>query len=119
MGRPKSDKNNERNKRVTIRFTDKELACIKAKAKEANVSISEYIREMVSKGKIEVHVDTGRSISDIKPLTEEFHKIGINLNQIAHHLNGKGEYTERLKRDLIKRADELRKLSDKTNDLLE
>ena len=52
-------------------------------------------------------------------LTGEFHKIGINLNQIAHHLNGGYELTHPVADDLISREDDLRKLTNKINSILE
>ena len=90
MARPKKEKSYEKSNRVTVRFTDAEMKEIQEKSGKLNMSVSEYIRERVNRGKVEYLFNRNRVLDDVMPLTEEFHKIGINLNQTAHHLNGGG-----------------------------
>ena len=63
-------------------------------ARGADLTISEYIRRMVIKGKIKgkivVRQEIIAEVPMLKKLIAEFGKIGSNLNQIAHHYNSGG-----------------------------
>ena len=116
MGRPRKKASDEMNNRITIRFTDKELSNLKLKAASLKMSSSEYIREMVKHGKVYAYEGTDNCINSIMPLTEEFHKIGINLNQIAHHFNSGNELTKSIRHELLILANELHELNNKVNE---
>ena len=116
MGRPRKKASDEMNNRITIRFTDKELSSVKLKAASLKMSSSEYIREMIKHGKVYAYEEPSSCIDSIKPLTEEFHKIGFNLNQIAHHLNSGKELTEAIRHKLLTLANELHELNIKVNE---
>ena len=78
----------ERN--VTIRFDQETFDRVEATARAADLSVSEYIRRMVIKGKVVVRQEIVAEVPMLKKLIAEFGKIGSNLNQIAHHYNGGG-----------------------------
>ena len=81
----------KKSRNVTIRFDQETYDRIKSSARAANLSVSEYIRRMVIKGKIVVKQEIIAEVPMLKRLIAEFGKIGSNLNQIAHHYNGGGE----------------------------
>ena len=80
----------KKNRNVTIRFDQETYDRIEATARAADLSVSEYIRRMVIKGKVTVRQEIVAEVPMLKKLIGEFGKIGSNLNQIAHHYNGGG-----------------------------
>ena len=75
---------------VGVRFDQATYDKIEAAARAADLSVSEYIRRMVVKGKVVVRQEIVAEVPMLKKLIAEFGKIGSNLNQIAHHYNGGG-----------------------------
>ena len=75
---------------VGVRFDQATYDKIEAAARAANLSVSEYIRRMVTKGKVVIHQEVVAEVPMLKKLIADFGKIGSNLNQIAHHYNGGG-----------------------------
>ena len=80
----------KKNRNVTIRFDQETYDRIEATARAADLSVSEYIRRMVIKGKVTVRQEIVAEVPMLKKLIGEFGKIGSNLNQIAYHYNGGG-----------------------------
>ena len=80
----------KKSRNVTIRFDQETFDRIEATARAADLSVSEYIRRMVVKGKVTVRQEIIADVPMLKQLIGEFGKIGSNLNQIAHHYNGGG-----------------------------
>lgn len=79
-----------KDRNVTIRFDQETYKKIEATARAADLSVSEYIRHMVVKGKVTVRQEIIAEVPILKQLIAEFGKIGSNLNQIARHYNGGG-----------------------------
>ena len=75
---------------VGVRFDQATYNKIEAAARAADLSVSEYIRRMVIKGKITICQEVIAEVPMLKKLIGESGKIGSNLNQIAHHYNGGG-----------------------------
>ena len=75
---------------VGVRFDQATYDKIEAAARAADLSVSEYIRQMVIKGKVVVRQEVVAEVPMLKKLIGDFGKIGSNLNQIAHHYNGGG-----------------------------
>ena len=73
----------ERNKKMTVYFTEKEKEIIKKNVEISGCrSFEQYALKMLSKGQvIEVNTD------GLDKLTYEVNKIGVNINQIAHKVN--------------------------------
>ena len=80
----------KKDRNVTLRFDQDTYNRIEATARAADLSVSEYIRRMVIKGKITVRQEIIAEVTMLQKLIAEFGKIGSNLNQIAHHYNGGG-----------------------------
>ena len=76
---------NGRQRRVQIKFrvTEEERALIEQKMKLIPTdNMAAYLRKIAIDGYI-IHVDH----SDIKAMTAEIQKIGVNVNQIARRVN--------------------------------
>ena len=80
----------KKDRNVTIRFDQDTYDKIEATARAVDLSVSEYIRRMVVKGKVVVRQEVVAEVPMLKKLIAEFGKIGSNINQIAHHYNGGG-----------------------------
>ena len=79
---------NGRQRRVQIKFrvTEEERALIEQKMKLIPTdNMAAYLRKIAIDGYI-IHVDH----SDIKAMTAEIQKIGVNVNQIAKRVNSTG-----------------------------
>lgn len=75
---------------ITFRLESELYNKITASAKSAGVSVGEYIRCQLSKGKVVVKQQNVVDVPEIKQVRGELGKIGSNLNQIAHYYNGGG-----------------------------
>ena len=98
MARPKKSISHPH--RITIRFTDMEYGLITDAAKEADLTISEYIRQMVIKGKIAIRYEVIADIPELQKLTSEFGKIGNNLNQIARYFHTGGIHSKAMQDEI-------------------
>ena len=80
-----------RNIQIKFRVTEEERDMIYEKMRQIPTSNMEaYLRKMALDGYI-VNLD----YSDIKEMTYEIHKIGVNVNQIAHRANASGYVREK------------------------
>src|SRR5690606_18078488 len=87
-----------------IRCTEQEKNLIVARAKQAGLSISEYVRNMSLKG----HIHIRQSSLDFEAL-HELKKIGVNVNQQTKKLNATGK----LSFELLEVQKKLEQLLDK------
>lgn len=71
-----------REKEIRVKVTEEELQYAKDKANYCNMTMSEYIRNIIVKGCV-IKLDT----VGIKELTLELNRIGTNINQIAKVVN--------------------------------
>lgn len=78
-----------RNKQVVIRMTEEEYGILKSKVQRSGMKQAEYLIRCIT-GKPVVNT------AGMRELAAEVKKVGVNLNQIAHALNGKGYYDYRL-----------------------
>ena len=81
--------NRTRPKQIVIRVSEEELMQIKEKVEQSGKNQQEYIIEALTQPTI-------TNTDGIKELIPELKRIGNNLNQIAHALNGKGYYSYNL-----------------------
>lgn len=97
------EKDRIRNKCVRVKMTENELQYAKDKANYCNLTMSDYIRKQITDGVIIKY-----ERFDIKVLANELNKIGVNINQIAKHVNQKGgEYDRQDMDNLIKEFQEM------------
>ena len=73
--------NRKRNQTISIRLTTEEKKEIVAKAKQAQMTLTDYIIECSREKKI--------TVTDLSEVLVELKRIGNNLNQIARKINSK------------------------------
>ena len=87
MARPKKDRDIARTHLIAFRLTDLEYELVTEKAKEAGVSASAFIRNLLLDGNVTIRYEIVADIPELQRLTAELGKIGNNLNQIAKYFN--------------------------------
>lgn len=76
--------------RITIRLSDELYQKIKADAREARISSVEYVRQILTKGRVTIRQEIIAEVPELKKVIAELGKIGSNLNQIARYYNSGG-----------------------------
>ena len=76
------DENRFRKKQIILRVTEDELRIINKKAEVACLSRNGYLIKMAIEGAVIV-----QDLDNMRDFTNEIHKIGVNINQIAKHIN--------------------------------
>lgn len=72
-----------RNRQLSIRLSEKEIAAFEKKRAATGLSKTEFLLKLLKSSKIQVFQFSGI----IKTLYGELRKIGVNLNQIAYLVN--------------------------------
>lgn len=103
MARPKKETILSHPHHVNLRLTDIQYDIISTAAVQANLSLSEYIRRQLMKGKVIAKYEIVADVPELKQLISEFGKIGNNLNQIARHFNSGGIHSQEMQK-AIKRC---------------
>ncbi len=98
MARPKKEKELKHTHRIYLRLTDTEYEIVSANAKDANLSLAEYVRKQVMNQKIIIKYEIVADLPELKKLIAEFGKIGSNLNQIARHFNSGGIHSQEMRK---------------------
>lgn len=98
MARPKNEKELKHTHRIYLRLTDTEYEIVSANAKDANLSLAEYVRKQVMNQKIIIKYEIVADLPELKKLIAEFGKIGSNLNQIARHFNSGGIHSQEMRK---------------------
>lgn len=94
MARPKKENGLTHTHHVNLRLTDTQYEIICKAAEQADLSMSEYIRRQLIKGKVIAKYEIVADVPELKKLIAEFGKIGSNLNQIAHQFNQGGIHSQ-------------------------
>ena len=100
MARPKKEKELRHTHQIMLRITDTEYEIVSANAKNANLSLAEYVRRQVMNRKIIVKYELVADLSELKKLTAKFGKIGSDLNQIVRHFNTGGIHSQEIKKNI-------------------
>ena len=79
------DEHRKRKNLFTLRLFDEEIAILDAKADEAGMNKSDFLRNMILFGA--AHERTAFSKEDSKALIYELNRIGNNINQLAYLSN--------------------------------
>lgn len=97
---------------VNLRFTDTQYDIICKASKDAELSISEYIRKQLMKGKVIAKYEIVADVPELKKLIAEFGKIGSNLNQIARHFNQGRIHSQEMRQAINRCIAELYEMKD-------
>lgn len=103
----KHSHNTPRNKEIHIRVTEHQLSNIRRKAREAGVSVSKYL---IARALIEQTIHTEQEDAKnatLQAIRAEIHRIGVNINQIAHRVNMGGKVDIPTIERLLEKADSL------------
>lgn len=87
---------------ITFRLESELYKKITASAKSAGITVGEYIRRQLRKGKVVVKQQKIADVPEIKSVRGELGKIGSNLNQIAHYYNGGGSWSREMYENIQK-----------------
>ena len=90
MRRKNTSKVPVKSRHVDLRVDQATYDKIETMAHAANLSVSEYIRQTLSKGKVTVKAEYIIESPEIRRALAELGHIGSNINQIARHYNGGG-----------------------------
>lgn len=82
IGRPKKEKTNLLDKRISFAVTEKEYKLLTSRAEQAGLKVSIYAREMTFKGKVKAKLSR-EQLSVLKEVTG----VANNLNQVVKALN--------------------------------
>ena len=117
MSRPKKEE--PKTKRITIRVTDLEYQTFTEEAQKQHITLAEYVRYQTIHGKLDIHYDIKTGQDELSDLCKEFHKIGINLNQIAKFLNSGGNTGQEMMEEIKESVSELFTLRQEVNRYME
>ena len=99
-GRYKKDIPPAKIRSVGIRFTEEQYSVLEHNAKQARLSVSEYIRRSVLSQKIPVFQPIIHDEHEILNELRNINKVGNNLNQIARYFNQGGMMNNQIAVDL-------------------
>lgn len=99
-GRRKKDIPPAKIRSVGIRFTEEQYSVLEHNAKQARLSVSEYIRRSVLNQKIPVFQPIIHDEHEILTELRNINKVGNNLNQIARYFNQGGMMNNQIAVDL-------------------
>ena len=100
MARPKKGKGLEKTRKIDFRLSDTQYGIIEGYAKEAGMSVSEYVRHQAIHGKVKISYPVVADLPQLQKLTDEFAAIGNNLNQIARYFNIGGLQSKAMREEI-------------------
>lgn len=93
-----AEKDRIRNICVRLKLSDTEHKILKQKSEYCNVDMSSFLRNLITDGYI-IKYD----LDGLQELSTEINKIGVNINQIAKHINEKGGYYDKSDMNILKK----------------
>ena len=96
--------------RITVRLDDAQYEIIQGSAKEAGMSISEYIRQQAVFGKVEIHNHIVADFPKLEKLAQEFSAIGNNLNQLTRYFHMGGLKSQTMTNELTRCINEIMRM---------
>ena len=117
MARPKKEKELLKEHRVTVRFKEIQFSIVENYAKQLGVPVAEYIRRQAVHGKVEINYPIVADVEQLQKLTDEFHAIGNNLNQIARYFNMGGLHSIAIRQEINECVMELMKMRNAVMDM--
>ena len=112
MARPRKEPEITYTHHINLLLTNVQYEIISENAKRANLSLSEYIRRQLIKGKVVAKYELVADLPELKKLIFEFGKIGNNLNQIARHFNAGGIHSQEMRKTIGQSLSEIFKMKE-------
>lgn len=117
MARPKKEPYLTCIKDVHFRMTEIEYEILQKNAYDANLTVSDYVRNALNNQKVVIKYNLVADIPEIKALLAEFGKIGSNLNQIAKYFNQGGILSQEIRGEINKRLCDLHEMKYKVMEM--
>ena len=117
MSRPKKEIPPSKGRKVTIRMTEVMYESLEQDAIRAGLTVSDYARELLLDNKPVVKQEIVFDSEELLHVLGDMGKIGSNLNQIAHHLNGGGRWSGELKSEVMQAVIALYKIRDMVKEM--
>ena len=95
---------------LKIRLDDIQYNAIQDLAKEAGMSMTEYIRHQAVYGKVEIHNHIVADFPKLDELTREFATIGNNLNQLTRYFHMGGLKSKAMTDELTRCINEIMRM---------
>lgn len=76
-----------KDRRITLRFNQTQYEMIERNASQAELSVSEYIRQMILTGSVPINYEVVVDMPEIKAMARDLEGACNNLNQIAKYFN--------------------------------
>ena len=112
MARPKKDNELTHTHHVNLRLTNTQYEIISEFALQSGLTLSEYIRTQLLKGKVIAKYEIVADVPELKKLIAAFGKIGSDLNQIARYFNQGGTHSEEICNSIKKCLIEIYEMKD-------
>ena len=87
MSRNKMPEEEKKTHITTVRMNDFEYEMVSGRAKDAGLSISNYIRHQAVFGKVDNHFQIVADFPRLETITRELSRIGNNLNQLTQYFH--------------------------------
>lgn len=95
---------------LKIRLDDIQYSVIQDAAKEAGMSMTDYIRHQAIYGKIDIHTHIVADSDKLDRLLREFSSIGNNLNQLTKYFHLGGMRSQGMMDELTRCINEIMKM---------
>jgi len=112
MARPKKELPPAKEKQITLRLTDIQYEMLTEAAINAHLPRTEYVRLLITDKKPVIHQEVVFDSEELLHVLGDMGKIGSNLNQIAHHLNGGNAFDQQLKSEVLQAVIAINKIRD-------
>ena len=106
--KPEYNNNRLRKERIELKVTKDELRIIDKKAEVACLSRNGYLIKMAIEGFVIV-----QDLDNMRDVTNEINKIGVNINQIAKHINTTNNIYKSDMEEINKQLEEIYKIVEK------
>ena len=100
MARPKREIIPVKTHTLVVRLDDIQYSIIEKYARQLGIPMAEYVRRQATQGKVEISYPIVADIEQLQKLTDEFHAIGNNLNQIARYFNMGGLHSMAIRQEI-------------------
>ena len=107
----------QRSRKIIVRFTEAEYDAITSGAKNAGMSLSSYVRHLAVNAKIDINYKLSYDSSILGPILGQLGKIGSNLNQIARYYNRGGQPSGGIEQRISECLSELFVIREKLSEL--
>lgn len=89
-----------KDRRITLRFNQTQYEMIERNASQAELSVSEYIRQMLLTGSVPISYEVVVAMPEIQAMARDLEGACNNLNQIAKYFNMGGLRSMQVQQDI-------------------